>query len=216
MEYSRRKTLPVVLEPEEVHKILEIPNTRYLISLRNKAIISLMVNCGLRVSEVSNLKPGDLNLSKGNLRVTNGKGGVDRDIPIPEATVNILKDWKKRKPDSDYFFSTVRDNKSGGTYTMKQKSKTWTIKYSSSRGSKLSVRSIQSMIKNIASRAGLKKNISPHTLRHTFGTEFYRSTRNIEALRMALGHSSITTTQIYITLANIDVVNGMKKFREFV
>ena len=63
-----------------------------------------MVNCGLRVSEVTNLKPGDINLSKGNLRVTNGKGGVDRDIPIPETTVNILKDWKKRKPDSEYFF----------------------------------------------------------------------------------------------------------------
>ena len=214
--YARRKKLPVILELEEVSKLLSIPNTRYLTSLRSKAIISLMVNCGLRVSEVINLKPSDINLSKGNLRVINGKYGVDRDLHIPEPTLIILRQWKKRKPKSDYFFSTVRDNKAGGSYTMKHKSNTWNVKFSSNRGDKLKVRAIQSMIKNMAIKAGISKNISPHTLRHTFATEYYRQKKDIETLRMLLGHSDISTTQIYITLANIDVLNGMKEFKAFV
>ena len=134
--YARRKKLPVILESEEVHQILSIPNTRYLTSLRSKAMISLMVNCGLRVSEVINLKPGDINLLKGRLRVIDGKNGVDRDIHIPENTATLLREWKQRKPASDYFFSTVRDNKAGGTYTKKHKGKTWTIDYSSKKGDK--------------------------------------------------------------------------------
>ncbi len=214
--YARRKKLPVILESEEIHQMLSIPNTRYLTSLRNKAIISLMVNCGLRISEVINLKPGDINPSKGYLRVIDGKYGVDRDIHIPENTVILLKQWKKRKPDSNYFFSTVRDNKAGGTYTRKHKGKTWTIDYSSNKGDQLKVRTVQSMIKNITSKAGISKNVSPHTLRHTFATNFYRQTKDIETLRQILGHSDISTTSIYVTLANIDVVNGMKEFKEFV
>ena len=214
--YARRKKLPVILESEEVNKLLSIPNTRYVTSLRNKAMISLMVNCGLRISEIINLRPGDINLSKGNLRVIDGKYGVDRDIPIPENTINILKEWKKRKPDSDYFFSTVRNNKAGGTYIRKHKGKTWIVDYSSNKGDQLKVRTVQSMIKNIASKARISKNVSPHTLRHTFATRYYRQTKDIETLRQILGHSDISTTSIYVTLANIDVVNGMKEFREFV
>ena len=93
---SRRKKLPVVLEPEEVGKLLSIPNKRYITGIRNKAILALMANMGLRVSEVVNLKPGDLNLTKRKLRVVNGKGGVDRDLIIPEYTAEILREWKKQ------------------------------------------------------------------------------------------------------------------------
>lgn len=198
----RNRKLPVILEREELEAMLSLPNTRYLTSLRNKAILKLMANCGLRVSEIVNLRPGDLNLTKGKLRIVDGKGGVDRDIPyIPEDTAGILKEWKKRKPQSEYFFSTVRENNKG--------------KFASSRGSKLAVRTVQSMIKSYARRAGIDKNISPHTLRHTFATNYYRRTKDLEALRKLLGHADISTTQIYITLANIDVENGMRQFEEF-
>lgn len=204
MNKKRRiRKLPVILEREELEKMLLLPNTRYLTSLRDKAIIKLMANCGLRVSEVLNLRPGDLNLTKGKLRVVDGKGGVDRDIPfIPLDTVTILKQWKKRKPKSDYFFSNVRNNTNKGMFA-------------SSRGRKLAVRTVQSMIKNYTKRASINKNISPHTLRHTFATNYYRKTKDLEGLRKLLGHADISTTQIYVTLANIDTENGMRQFEEF-
>ena len=218
----RRRKLPVILEREEVKKLLSIPNTRYLTSLRDKSMLKLMINCGLRVSEVVKLRPGDLNLSKGKLRIVAGKGGVDRDIPfIPEDTVNILREWKARKPKSDYFFSTIRNNKSGGDYNKSVikkngKTKEWNIKYNSIRGGKLAVRTVQSMIKSYSKRAGINnKVVSPHVLRHTFATNYYRNTKDLEALRILLGHANISTTQIYVTLANIDTENGMRQFKEF-
>ena len=198
----RSRKLPVILEREEVKKLLSIPNTRYLTSLRDKAIMGLMVNCGLRVSEIVNLRPGDLNLTRGKLRIVAGKGEVDRDIPyIPDNTIAFLREWKKRKPQSDYFFSNIRSNAKG--------------KFASIRGGKLAVRTVQSMVKSYSKRAGIDKVVSPHVLRHTFATNYYRNTKDLEALRILLGHANISTTQIYVTLANIDTENGMKQFEEF-
>lgn len=70
------------------------------------------------------------------------------------------------------------------------------------------------MVKRYKSRARLDKNVTPHTLRHAFATEFYRQTKDIETLRKILGHVDISTTQIYVTLANIDVENAMNRFVE--
>lgn len=71
------------------------------------------------------------------------------------------------------------------------------------------------MVKKYSKRAGIEKNISPHSLRHTFATEFYRETKDIETLKKILGHSDISTTQIYVTLANIDVEKAMNGFSGF-
>ncbi len=70
-------------------------------------------------------------------------------------------------------------------------------------------------IRNVKKKAKIDKNISPHILRHTFATEYYRQTKDIETLRRILGHADISTTTIYITLANIDVEEGMKSFKGF-
>jgi len=75
-----RKNLPVILEPEEAQNLLRQPNKRYPTRLRNKAMMSLMLHCGLRISEVINLRPSNINLTKGKLRVENGKGNKDRDL----------------------------------------------------------------------------------------------------------------------------------------
>lgn len=198
---ARRKKLPVVLEPEEAEKLIRIPNKRYLPGIRNRAILAIMLNMGLRVSEVSNLRPGDINLTKNKLRIVAGKGDVDRDLAIPFNTAELLKYWKEKKPaGTDYFFCIIKNRKNG--------------KFSSSTGSKLSARNIQAFVKRYAVRAGITKNISPHTLRHTYATQFYKQTKDIETLRRILGHSDISTTQIYITLANIDVEKGMNQFIE--
>ena len=198
---TRRKKLPIVLETEEAEKLLSIPNKRYITGIRNKAILALMLNMGLRVSEVVNLRPGDLNLTKRKLRVVNGKGGVDRDLVIPGYTADLLKAWKEARLKGSYFFTTIKDRSEGN--------------FASSSGSKLSIRYIQFMVKRYAKKAGIDKDITPHTFRHTYATQYYKQTKDIETLRRILGHSNIGTTTIYITLANIDVENGMKSFKGF-
>lgn len=192
MNTNSRKKLPIILEPEEAQKLIRIPNKRYPTGSRNRAILSVMLNMGLRLNEVVNLKPGDVNLTKGKLKVVSGKGGKDRLLGIPENTAMLLEEWRKIKPkNTEYFFTSLKGNKLWDRY-------------------------IQNMVVRYRIRAGINKKISPHTLRHTYATEYYRTTKDIETLRRILGHSDISTTTIYITLANIEVENGMKSFREFI
>jgi len=188
MKITRRKKLPVVLEPGEGQRLIKQPNRRYLTGIRNKAIMLVMLNMGLRVSEITDLRPGSINLSSRKLRIVNGKGGVDRDLVIPEGIEETLSQWKGRKPKrTKYFFTTLK-------------------------GKKLSTRYLCEMVKRYGRKANIDKTISPHILRHTFATEYYKQTKDIETLRRILGHADISTTTIYITLANIDVENGMKAF----
>ncbi len=186
---SNRSKLPVVLEIEEAKILLDIPNKRYPTGVRNKAMLSVMLNMGLRVSEVSNLKYRDVSINKRKLRVVNGKNGKDRDLVIPGYTLELLINWITVRLESDYFFTTLD-------------------------GSKVGIRYIQDMVGRYRERTEIDKNITPHTLRHTFATQFYRQTKDIETLRKILGHSDISTTQIYVTLANIDVENAMNGFKE--
>lgn len=186
-----KRKLPTILEIEEAQRLIRVPNKRYKTGLRNKTIISVMLNMGLRLNEVCNLRPGDLNLTKGKLKVVNGKGGKDRFLGIPEVTLTLLDEWRKIRPKSDYFFCTMK-------------------------GGKLSDRYIQNFVVRYSQKAGIQKKIYPHTLRHTYATEYYRRTRDIETLRRILGHSHISTTTIYINLANVEVENGMKDFKEFI
>ena len=137
----RKNKLPVTLEPEEVQNLLKQPNKRSPTGLRNKAIMSLMLHCGLRLSEIVNLKPGNINLTKGKLRVESGKGKKDRDLAIPDYLTDLLDTWRSIRPKSNFFFSTLK-------------------------GKKLSDRYIQQMVKRYADKAGIEKKISPHTLRH--------------------------------------------------
>ena len=187
---SRRKKLPITLEEEEQQRLISIPQKRYPTGLRNKAILKLMLNTGIRVSEATNLKPGQINLTKHKLRVVDGKNGVDRDLTIREETAELLKEWKKQRPgNSKYFFCTLK-------------------------GNKLSERYLVAMVKRYGKKADIKKVISPHTLRHTFATRFYKKTKDIETLRKILGHAFVSTTSIYVTLANIDVENAMNGLEE--
>ena len=181
MKITKRKKLPVVLELVEAERLIKQPNKRYPTGKRNIAI--------MKVSEITKLRPGNINLASQRLRVVNGKGGVDRDLIIPTALIDHIKAWKDiRSKNTDYFFTTLE-------------------------GKQLSTRYLCDMIKRYGKRAKINKVISPHTLRHTFATEYYRQTKDIETLRRILGHADISTTQIYITLANIDVEKGMNGFR---
>jgi integrase/recombinase XerD len=147
--------LPTILEPEEAQNLLKQPNKRYPTGLRNKAMMALMLHCGLRISEVINLKPGNINLTKGKLRIESGKGNKDRDLAIPEYLIELLNSWRKKRRPGDYFFTTLK-------------------------GKKLSNRYLQQMVKRYAQKAGINKRISPHTLRHTYATQYYKQTKDID------------------------------------
>jgi len=203
MRTKRRKKLPTILEHKEVESLMRIPNKRYLSGKRNLAVLSVMLNMGLRVSEVSKLKSGNVNLTEHKLRIVEGKGGVDRDLVIPFYTSELLKEWKKVKPKSKWFFTTIKDVKDRGRFNTK-------------KGSQFKITNIQTMVKKYSKRAGINnKQVSPHTLRHTFGTNFIKQGGNVMHLKSILGHSDISTTQIYITLALKDVKEAMSKFQEF-
>src|SRR5450830_161738 len=105
---ATRKKLPITLNKQEVKSILDIPNKRYKNGLRNKAILSLMVNTGLRVSEVASLRAKDINIKEGKLRVINGKGSKDRDLTIGnKQALELLKEYSRIRPKSDFFFKSL-------------------------------------------------------------------------------------------------------------
>jgi len=102
-----------------------------------------------------------------------------------------LKRWKDRRPKGEYFFCTLK-------------------------GGQVSTRYIGLAVKRYILKAGINKNVSPHTLRYSFATEFYKQIKDLETLRIILGHSNITTTQIYLSLANEEVKAAMNGFNQFV
>jgi len=121
-------------------------------------MMALMLYCGLRLSEDANLKPRNINLIKGKLRVVSSKENKDRDLAIPDYLIDLLNNRRKKRPKSNWLFPTLK-------------------------GKKLSGRYIQQMVKRYAIKAGIAKNISPHTLRHTYATQHYKQTKDIETLR---------------------------------
>jgi len=195
------RKLPTVLDPEEASALLRIPNKRYPTGLRNKAILSVMLNAGLRLSEVVNLQPSDVTLSKYRLSIVGGKGkrmgpdrrkdGKDRNIFFPDSVYYLLEQWSNIRPKSKYYFCTLD-------------------------GQQLSARYIQAMVLRYKVKAGIEKNISPHTLRHTFATQFYRQYENLVKTQMVLGHSKPATTSIYIHLAGSEIEQECRNFKDFV
>ncbi len=170
-----RKKLPVVLEMAEAEAILAQPNTGCPTGLRNRAILEVMYRAGLRVSEVINLKPGDIRWGSGIMEVRSGKGGKDRNVPVDSETLGWLRAWQGQRPGRrQRFFTTLQ-------------------------GKPLSARYLQQLVKRLAHKAGLERadQITPHVFRHTYATELLNSDFTIREVQTLLGHSNVSTTQIY-------------------
>jgi len=189
------KRLPVILNDDERRALLKQANKRYITGQRNKVMMQLIFNTGLRLSEVINLKWQDIDFLTDTLMVRQGKGMKDRTLYIKannwrgEDDKAALESWRKRQSEAlgasaEYVFTTTSKG---------------------AEGKQLQPRYIQDMVTRYAKRAGIKKNISPHTLRHTFASDLYRRTKDIVTVKNALGHSSITTTMIYVHLNGFDL-----------
>ena len=191
------KKLPKVLSREQVEELLKVPDVKRTVSgLRNRAILQVLYRAGLRVSEVCNLTPADVDLKQGVLYIQEGKGGKDRYVPIDSETIAWLKQWQEKRPAGDYFFSATRT----GT-----------------AGNKLDVRYVRDMLYRISHRAGVylqngknKKPVNPHAFRHTYATELLEEGFGIHEVQQLLGHSDIKTTSIYLSVRPVKLAEKIR------
>ncbi len=169
--------LPSVLSPEEIERILEIPNTKTLKGIRDRTILELLYSSGLRVSELCELKTEDLDFNRGVIRIK-GKGDKERIVPLGEEALFWLKKYLNTQKTKEKFV------------------------FVSKRGKHITRQRVWQIIKEYAKMAGVTKNISPHTLRHSFATHILLKGADLRVVQELLGHSSIKTTEIYTHLAN--------------
>lgn len=177
-----KRTLPDVLSYEEIEKIIEKINCGTPEGARNRAILETLYSCGLRVSETVNLKLSGLYLDVGFIRVI-GKGDKERLIPIGESAIKYIKIYKENIRVHTPSIKGFED-----------------ILFLNRRGKTLSRVMIFLIIKDLAKLAGITKNISPHTFRHSFATHLVEGGADLRAVQEMLGHESITTTEIYTHL----------------
>jgi integrase/recombinase XerD len=168
-----QKRLPSYLNNYEQFAFLKQPNPKAPTGLRNLCLLSLMLKLGLRVSEVINLKDEDIDWENGTIHISESGAARERTLWIEKAELDLLRKWHRLKPGrSNYFFSTLD-------------------------GSKLKDRYIREMVKRLARKAGIDKDVYPHLLRYTFAVDFMRENKDIHLLQEALGHRDLTATQAY-------------------
>ncbi len=173
------KTLPSYLTFEEVEKLLDLPDQKTVLGLRDKAMLELMYATGLRVSELINLKVSNYMKDMGIIMIK-GKGGKERIVPISKRAKasldNYLKErvklFKKGKEDNGYIFLN-------------------------SKGGKLTRQGVWKIIKNYGKKIGIEEKIKPHILRHSFATHLLEKGADLRLVQTLLGHSQISTTEIY-------------------
>ena len=175
------RKLPNVLTIEEINLIINSVESNN-VGIRNRAIIEIIYGCGLRVSELTNLLLSNLFLKQGYIKIV-GKGNKERLSPIGSLAVDSLND----------FLTNVRPG-------LKINNKFSDHVFINNRGTSLSRSMIFKMIKKYTLKANIKKDISPHSLRHSFATHLVEGGANLRAVQEILGHSSITTTEIYTHL----------------
>lgn len=171
------KELPNVLNKEDINKLRDAVNTEKITGIRDRLIIELLYSSGIRASELIDLNEYMVNIEEREIRVI-GKGNKERITFFSENTKKWLEKYieEKKRKYSNYTKDTI---------------------FTNSRGEKLTTRSLRRLIADYAKKAGLQKEVTPHVFRHTFATELLNNGVDIRYLQELLGHSSISTTQVY-------------------
>jgi len=178
---SGRK-LPVVLNVSEIDRIIAAIDLSREEGHRNRAIIETLYSCGLRVSELTDLRITHLFFNEGYLKVT-GKGSKERLIPISGKAIHEIENYL------NYYRNRLTPQKGSEN-----------IVFLNRRGNKLTRIMIFTMVKTLAQKAGIRKQVSPHTFRHSFATHLVEGGADLRAVQEMLGHESILTTEIYTHL----------------
>ena len=183
------RDLPDVLSADEVNRLIECASLHPTNGLRNAAMLEMMYSSGLRVSELTGLCFSDIFAEDGYVRIT-GKGDKQRLVPMSQTAIEMIREYRdKARPDkqSDYVFL-------------------------SSRGKPLSRVMVFYIIKQAAADAGIKCEVSPHTLRHSFATHLLAGGASISQVQDMLGHENITTTEIYTHLDISDIARALEEY----
>ena len=187
------KKLPKILSRQDVKKLLAVPNVRCITGLRSRVIIQVLYRAGLRAEELCNLAPADVNLADGFVYVQQGKNSKDRYVPIDKITINWLRKWDEVRPDVPFFFC-------------------------SGKGKKLDQSYIRKIIYQAAEKAGVyiqdgRERVlpHPHTLRHCYATELLEEGYTLADVQALLGHSSITTTSVYLHVRPLALAAKIKE-----
>ena len=168
---------PDILSVEEVKSILD-----NIENIKHKTIVALMYSTGLRVSEACNLKIKDIDSKNNFISIRNGKGKVDRKVILDDSILILLREYYSIYTPNIYLFN-------------------------GSKGEEYSVRSVQNIIKNAAKKAGINKNISSHSLRHSCFTQLVKNGVDIRYIQKLAGHKNISTTASYLQITDDDVLN---------
>ncbi|PKP01838.1 MAG: tyrosine recombinase XerD [Bacteroidetes bacterium HGW-Bacteroidetes-9] len=176
------RKLPDVLTIDEVKAIINVVDMSQPTGERNKAIIETLYSCGLRVSELVNLKLSDLFFKEGYIKVT-GKGDKQRIVPIGSIAIRQINQYIQ--------FTRIKGTIKKGNED---------ILFLNKNGKKLTRAMIFVIVKQLTENAGITKTVSPHTLRHSFATHLVEKGADLRAVQEMLGHASITTTEIYTHL----------------
>lgn len=164
---KRPNRLPEVMTREEIKRLFDATA-----NVKHKLILEMLYGCGLRVSEVVKLKKNDIRFEEGIVIVKASKGNKDRIITLPNLLNKKLRDYLREKGEDDYVFESMR-------------------------GGGLSIKTIQEIIAQSSRKAGIRKNITPHTLRHSYATHLLEQGTDIRIIQKLLGHSSTKTTERY-------------------
>ena len=189
-----RRKLPSTLSIEEINSLINNIDKTKKESERNIAIIETLYGCGLRVSELINLKISDLYFEEDFVKVT-GKGNKQRLVPVSEVNKQCINTYLINSRTKLNIDSRSSD-----------------IIFLNRNGYKLTRAMIFTIVKSLSKKAGIKKTISPHSFRHSFATHLLENGADLKTIQQLLGHESITTTEIYMHLDNKALVNVMKKF----
>ncbi len=188
------RKLPEILSVDEIDGIINAIDTKKPEGQRNKAILETLYSCGLRVSELIDLKISNLFFESGFIKIE-GKGNKERLVPISTKAIKEI----------NLYLSEYRRN-------LKIHVNSEDVLFLNRRGKKLSRVMIFTIIKNLVAKLGLTKNVSPHTFRHSFATHLIDGGANLRAVQEMLGHESIITTEIYTHLDKEYLKNTMIQF----
>ena len=186
------KKLPNTLCEEDINKLLNI-KLKDNFSYRNKAMLELMYATGLRVSELINLKVYDVNLDEALVK-TMGKGSKERIIPVGDYALSALRVYIEEYR-SSLFKKEIND-----------------YLFLNNHGKKMTRQGFFKIIKKLAIEQGINKDFSPHTLRHSFATHMLKHGADLRIIQELLGHSDVSTTQIYTHVSNEELENTFKKY----
>lgn len=184
-------TLPITLSVGEVEKLIASTLGREPVQLRNSCILEILYSCGLRVSELVNLRCSDLFFEEGLIKVI-GKGDKERFVPIGRLGQKAVKDY----------LCIRKEGKKGHS----------DILFLNNRGTKLTRNMIFIIVRKAAELAGIEKKIGPHSLRHSFATHLVENGADISSVQQMLGHSSITTTERYLHLSKKHLQQAIHQF----